>query len=347
MTKLFSNIFGSVKAKNPLLCLAAGRSGGHILPAIQLAKKWLQQHPSGRVAAYCSHKKLDAKIYAQQSIVSKIYPIKLVPFSLRKFWLLPLLALQTCYHTVKTVVRFMRNRPAEVISTGGIEALPVCIAARILRIPITLYELNVEPGKAIKFLAPLATTIHMVFNETQKYFSGYTNKCFKAAYPMRFAKKQVLPTQGEDSLKKTLFILGGSQGSLFLNTLTQKLVTSNKSFGKIFEIIHQVGARDISKWKQFYTQHGVQATVFDFSSTIEKHYTAADVVISRAGAGTLFELLFFEKRSIIIPLRTASTHHQMANAAAMADEHPALFTTFRQTDIDKMKNQLEKMLLKR
>ena len=134
--------------------------------------------------------------------------------------------------------------------------------------------------------------------------------------------------------RKTLFLLGGSQGSLLLNNLLKIFITTNQQVSNSIQIIHQTGSYDTTNWKKFYASAGIPAITFSYSHQIKDFYLLSDLVICRAGAGTLFELLFFKKHSIIIPLVAKTTDHQVENARAMAAEHPDLFTIIEQKQVE-------------
>ncbi len=135
--------------------------------------------------------------------------------------------------------------------------------------------------------------------------------------------------------KKTIVVLGGSQGSLFLNECMKHFVTNNAENFHNIHIIHQTGSSDSTDWNDFYTSHNVSAHVFSYHPHLAQIYAAADVIICRAGAGTLFEIKFFNKPCIIIPLMTHTTDHQVDNARAMSREYPELFYTLGQSSIEK------------
>ena len=101
------------------------------------------------------------------------------------------------------------------------------------------------------------------------------------------------------------------------------------------QIIHQTGSTDTTDWKNFYESAGVTAHIFSYYPHLALMYSAADLIICSAGAGTLFEIKFFNKQCIIIPLSTSTTDHQLYNARAMADEYPELFHTIGQQDVEK------------
>ena len=101
----------------------------------------------------------------------------------------------------------------------------------------------------------------------------------------------------------------------------------NKSLKASLLCIHQVGLKEISQVEEWYKNNNIQAHVFGYLSTLQLYYSAADYVISRAGAGALAELAFFKKKTIIVPLRNIAEDHQVANAKAYDQMYPDLFTT--------------------
>lgn len=311
------------------LAVVAGRSGGHIIPALTIA----QQH-NAHALFFSTDTALDQTIL-------KDHALHYVPLTLPNIPRNPLklivFGFQFMRAFFKSIYELYRFKPQELISTGGYIALPVCIAAYCLRIPITLYELNAIPGKATSWLAPLATTIHICFENSAHYLPK--KKCVLSAYPLRFAahahneQHTIAPSLGFSPEKKTILILGGSQGSLFINERFKLALESNSSLRSSIQVIHQTGGQDQTDWTSLYTQHKIPAIVFDFQNDITPYYRAADLIICRSGAGTLFEAMFFRKPCITIPLETQTTDHQIDNARAMAKQYPHLVTIMYQKDV--------------
>lgn len=236
------------------------------------------------------------------------------------------------------MIALIKHRPTKLICTGGFLAIPVAICARILAIPIDMYELNVQPGRATRFLASWSKDLFTCFTETQQHLPK--NKCHKVAYPIRFfdntrqiSQREALRELSFDKHRKTVCILGGSQGSLELNRLIQNWLTHNEYLYNDIQIIHQTGRKDPFNWQLFYDKHMMPAHVFSFHQDPSLYYAAADLIICRSGAGTLFEVLFFGKPCITIPLEIAGNAHQVANALALHKEYDDIFTVIRQKQI--------------
>ncbi len=358
--------------QKPILCLIAGSSGGHIIPALVLAEKWFKENPSGEVIFFGSNKAIDKVIITSFKFLKKKHCLNLINFPGKKFWLIPIFLFQFSVVFIRFFICFARLRPKSILSTGGYLAIPACIAAKFFRIPIELYELNVLPGRAANFLFPFVDKIFITFEKCKGYLKDKAaKKCFLSSYPLRFNEsdkvfdKSKLITFINQKLKsllkcsniktitklgcenleteafvpfdlkrKTIFILGGSQGAIFINSLFKKWITSYPEAHQSLQVIHQVGINDKTDWSSFYLNLKIPAFTFSFYNDLKNFYLLADLVICRAGAGTLFELEFFKKKSLIIPHKLDLATHQLLNAKEMVTKNPHLFTLHEQSSLN-------------
>lgn len=321
------------------ICFVAGTSGGHIIPCLTLARQALKAEPpfALKILFFASGSALD-KYIINNPVVNQNVILPLIKFPYKKIYLYPVFGAQLVWTLIKSFYWLAKTKPERVVTTGGYIAIPVVWAARLLRIPVTLWELNVIPGKTIKFLAPLATQINICFVQTAKNLPKYT--CTLKPYPVRFSEQDKIFQQKalekleltSDKNRKTIFILGGSQGSQELNLLIKKCVEQTPELANRIQVIHQTGANPrssrapatggcIEGWQDWYRKHNIPALVFAYRDDIATLMCAADLVISRAGAGALAEIIFFEKPAIIIPLRMAGDNHQVHNAQAAAQQY--------------------------
>ena len=327
---------------NKRLCLVAGGSGGHIIPALTLGKKWLKSNPGGSLDFICSKKILDREILEKsgaklENIVSLGAPV----FPGKRFWMYPAMILGVFFSIIRAFFFLRRARPIKIISTGGYVAVPVCFAAWLLRVPVEVYELNVIPGLAVRVVASFANKVYVVFEKTKKLFHGgnkNSEKYVKCDYPIRYEehdrsrdKKDIINrinlnlTRPFSLYKKTIFILGGSQGSVSLNTLFKTWLEENFSQLDKLQVIHQKGSNDQFDWNSFYEKFSIPHCLFSYQDDLRDFYLLADFVISRGGAGTLAELSFFNKKSIILPLRGHAVDHQQENLRERMKEQEGLF----------------------
>lgn len=217
--------------------------------------------------------------------------------------------------------------PDLVFCKGGYGSLPTTIAAWLLRIPVFLHESDVTPGLANKILSHFTHSIFVSFPVKQtSYFN--TNKMISVGNPIReellqvdynSAKKEI----GIVSDKQVLLILGGSQGSTRINDLIFQILP--KLLTKI-EIIHQTGYKDFERAlsdlqaftpKELHPYYHPQPFLNEVQ--IKNSMASADLIVCRAGAGTIFEIAAMKKPSILIPLPEAAQNHQVKNAYAYAE----------------------------
>ncbi len=337
------------KIKKPCICFVAGCSGGHIIPCLTLAQQEREKNPDMRVLFFTTNRTLDKKILANTPSVTHHIPLPLASasYGILKF---PLFIWHLKRSFFTSLCQLQKHRPAYVLTTGSHIAIPVCLAAWVLRIPVKLFEVNALPGKTTKLLAHFTQEIFVCYTQNQQYFPA--QKCIFSRYPVKFTEheKQLsreqalriiaqfhdttpLPTPLTPD-QKTILVLGGSQGSLFLNQLTKKILELDIPLRKYVQIIHQTGDLDTTNWQEFYAQHGIPALVFAYRNQMAPYYAAADLILCRAGAGTLAELIFFGKKSIVIPLETQATDHQLDNAQAAAEKHPELICVMRQNELE-------------
>ena len=181
------------KEESKILCLVAGGSGGHIIPALTLGEKWKEENPGGSILFFVNTvKDLDLKIINQSDRVDRKIFIKLINIPGKKLWLYPKFLFQFFSTFIKSLLVFYQYKPEEIISTGGHISLPICLTAFLSRIPINIYELNFVPGKAIKALSLFATNIFMTFEKSNQFFGAQKDKCHFAKYPIKYSEKDLL-----------------------------------------------------------------------------------------------------------------------------------------------------------
>lgn len=318
------------------IAIAAGRSGGHIIPGITIAEQLSKKHPNTAITFFATNNALDKKILAQQHHIERILFLTVdnVP---KQSYRYPLFLMQLLWACIKTLFHLMRYRPKKIILMGGYISIPVCIAAWLLHIPRELYELNAIPGKATRFLSPMVNTICCCFSQTTHYFTK--NKAFIVPYPVRFSpavhaitQSKAIAELGLNPTRKTIVVLGGSQGSISLNQFIKKALTKISALKDTIQVIHQTGAHDKTNWQQWYKKLQIPALIFTYHHDLSLHYQAADLIIARSGAGTIFETLFFKKPCILIPLEHCANDHQLYNAQAMQQSYPQLFYVVQQSD---------------
>lgn len=209
-------------------------------------------------------------------------------------------------------------KPDVIFSKGGFVALPVIIAAKLNGIPVVIHESDLTPGLANRLSFPFAKLICITFPETVKYFKN-TSKVLLTGMPIRDALLHGSPEKGlefcgfVDKLKPVLLIMGGGLGSIIVNESIRRLINP---LTEKFQVIHICGKNKtdpafskIKDYKQFEYLHDEFADVL----------ASADLVVSRAGATSIYELFALNKPNILLPLsKEASRGDQIDNAKYFA-----------------------------
>lgn len=316
-----------------MIAYVAGKSGGHIIPCLTLFKQQLEKDAAAQALFFTTNAPLDVSIVPESTEHITVCRLPLhtrIKNPLK--YVIMLIGLIRA--SVQSFCYLIRHRPSRVVTTGGMTAIPVCIMASLLRIPIDLYELNAVVGRATRFLAPFATRIMICFPEAQSSFRS--RACTITPYPVRFS---VHDCDDRIALRRliglvvdtpTIIVLGGSQGSIQLNRHVKHAL---EQYAKPVQVIHQTGSNDTFDWHVFYQERNINALVFSYHDDLAPYIIASDVVICRAGAGTLFECMAYKKKMIVIPLEGVADDHQVVNAYA-CQRHYQDAITLRQQRLD-------------
>lgn len=208
-------------------------------------------------------------------------------------------------------------KPQAVFSKGGFVAFPVVFGAWLNRIPVIVHESDYSPGLANRLSYPFAKKICLTFDETQVFFKN-KNKVTVTGTPLRENLLMGDAQRGKrfcgfDDSKKVILIMGGGLGSIRINEIIRQALSE---ILKIFNVIHICGKGKANAtisypgYRQFEYVHQELADLL----------ACADIVISRAGANTIYELLVLHKAHILIPLAAASRGDQVHNATCFANK---------------------------
>ena len=287
--------------------MAGGGTGGHVMPALAVARELRARGHAVRFIG--TRGGLEAKLVPADG-----FPIEWIEIGglMRVGLRQTLITLAELPWSVWQVSRMLdRARPAAVFSTGGFVAGPVLLAALWKRLPVIVMEPNAIPGFTHRKLARFVARALLSFPETAKWF------------PPAVAEVTGLPVRGEffaippkpRSSQLTVLITGGSQGSRTLNRAAQE---SWKLWDRgTVRLIHQTGPTVYQQLASEFQASGIDGELSPFLADMPAAFAAADIVVSRAGMGTVSELAAAGKPSILVPLPTAADQHQLRNAEAM------------------------------
>ena len=211
--------------------------------------------------------------------------------------------------------------PDVIFSKGGYGALPAVVASILLRIPLVIHESDSVPGQVNTFAARYAKRIGIAFAESAHLFPP--EKTALVGVPIQ---KRVLGGNKADAKEQlgvftdlpVVGIIGGSQGAEHIN---DAVLTALKDLTENYEVVHQTGAKNLDMVNgeakvilEFSHKERYRAYGFMNSSMLRAFYSASDVIVSRAGASSIFEIAAWGKPAILIPLAGAASDHQRKNA---------------------------------
>lgn len=307
--------------RNPTLILFAGPSGGHLFPALGFTECWKSRFPDS-LCYLVTGKRGELFMKSQgASVYDGVFYINDFPLPhARNFaWFVFLYRFMRAM--LQTVSVWARIRPKIMVGFGSYVIFPGVIMSKITGTPVLLHEQNMIPGKATSMMARWADRIALSFPNSN--WCKDSNKICLTGMPLRSrllkVEKQVVP-----DLPLKILVLGGSQGAdeinqLFISALN--LMTPEEI--KKIAVIHIAGEPHMKSVKDIYRQMKVSADVYGFCAEMEKIFSQAHLVVSRAGSSTLFEMAHFQIPAFLIPYRFAS-NHQRANAEAFARQGGAL-----------------------
>ncbi|MEK7606019.1 MAG: UDP-N-acetylglucosamine--N-acetylmuramyl-(pentapeptide) pyrophosphoryl-undecaprenol N-acetylglucosamine transferase [Patescibacteria group bacterium] len=319
------------------IVLTGGGSGGHFYPLIAVAQEIRKIAREEKLLdpdlVYMAPEPYDSDVLFEHDITFK----KVASGKWRKY--LSLLNVIDTFKVGWGIVRAFLSMyfllPDVVFSKGGYPAVPVLWAARFFRIPVIIHESDSLPGRANSWASKFAKRIAISYGETAELYEKLTkNRKDKAprialtGNPVRHELMTLAPTGAREYLKleegiPTILVLGGSQGAQAINEI---LIEALPDLVTKYNIIHQTGQKqfDISReTANIVLQNNPNAgryVAFPFLNVLALRMSAgvADILVSRAGSGSIFEAAIWKKPAIIIPIPEDVSHDQHSNAFAYA-----------------------------
>lgn len=287
--------------------ISGGGTAGHLFPALAVAQKIKEKDPEVLITFVGGDRELEKKImqhHKSDFIALKIEGLKGKGWkSLKSLLLLP-------FSFLRSFVILMRKRPNLVVGVGGYSSGPIVLLAAWLRIPTLIMEQNRHPGLTNRMLLPWVKKAVAAFAGTLPEFKG---KGEFLGNPVR-EEFYNLSAKSRNS-KLSLLIFGGSQGSHFLNRImveALKLLHKEKDNLMIF---HQTGPKDCEWVKKNYLNNEFKdAVIAPFFHNMAEYFQKSDLIICRAGATSIAELIAARKAAILIPFAQAADDHQTQNA---------------------------------
>ena len=323
------------------ILISGGGTGGHIYPAIAIANELKKRNSEANFLFVGARGRMEMEKVPQAG-----YPIKglWITGIQRKLTLknlmFPFKLMSSLFKANKIIKSF---KPNVVIGTGGFASGPTLYMATKKGIPTLVQEQNSYPGITNKLLGKKAGTICVAYDGLERFFP--LDKIVKTGNPVRqdlleITHKRIAAQKiyKLSSTQKTLLVLGGSLGARAINQLLEREI--NWLVEKNVQVIWQTGKFYFDEYRQFEKLKGVQT--FEFISTMDLAYAAADIIISRAGASSISELCIVGKPVIFIPSPNVAEDHQTKNAMAVKTKNAAIL--IKENELSNFKKQFESLL---
>ncbi|MBS1876047.1 MAG: undecaprenyldiphospho-muramoylpentapeptide beta-N-acetylglucosaminyltransferase [Acidobacteria bacterium] len=291
--------------------MAGGHTGGHITPALAVARV-LREH--GHQPVF---------IGTQRGLESKLVPGAGFPIEWIEVGGVKGAGLAKRFNSLKqlpvairlSLAYLNRYRPRAIFSMGGFVAAPVVVAAILKRVPLVVMEPNAMPGAANRYVGRFVARALLSFPQAQSYFPQGRSEL--SGMPVRAEFFALPPRPAGDRLN--LLITGGSQGARSLNLAAEDSWRYFERARIPIRIVHQTGPSQHAEISRAFKKTGLDGEVVPFISDMPAAFGAADLIVSRSGAGTVSEIAAAGKPSILVPYPFAADQHQLKNAQALVN----------------------------
>lgn len=307
-------------AGRPII-LAAGGTGGHMVPAHVLAEEL-------RARGHAVHLVTDTRGLRFPGLFTGVPRTVVDSGSVARSGLLSLPSVAfSVLRGLSAARRLYKDlRPRAVIGFGGYPALPGLLAALSMRLPSLIHEQNAVLGRVNRLLAPRVAAIATSYPQVRRMAPAWAARTTLTGNPVRppiIAARDV-PFVA-DAPRLRLLVTGGSQGAMVLNKVVPEAVAALPATLRArLDVVHQGRDEDAAAMAAAYAQAGVQATIRAYFEDLPAEIAAAHLVVARAGASTVAELTVAGRPAILVPLPIAADDHQTDNARAMAGSGGAI-----------------------
>jgi len=358
---------------NRYIYIACGGSGGHIMPGLGLCRD-LAEIPDN-IFVIGVKRQENIRIfnnYISNMSFKNVKYVYLQDLRLKKFTPLSVSVYVVRLLSIifKVLIMFSDNRPSTVIGFGSYAAFPVVFVATFFKSTLTIiHEQNLKFGKANKLLMPLVGKIAISFTQSRKClkeinkdlkFKVYNSVCRGFLKRPRIEEKIIFT--GNPSIAKerkkylerlvslndkkdiSILVMGGSQGSSFINRIVPRALAGIKgSLSDRIKILHITGSHNVKEAEGVYKRANLSYNLMDVNFDMSDIYKRSDLVISRAGATTLSEIAFYKIPAILLPFRF-SYAHQCNNVALFKDLEAAFVLDENNCSKDKLRDYIQRLL---
>ncbi len=314
------------------IVVAAGGTGGHIFPAISLIKELEARDHKCLLLTDKASKHLTDR---RANVLIKYLSIKRMSRGMPIFLWSLIISLMQSMSSVRS------HKPDVIVAFGGYPTLPVLIVAYGLRIPIILHEANAVLGRVNKLFMPVARKIACCFPNLK--VKNQKDKLYRTGIPV---SDDIKPTAyPEIKNKVNILVIGGSQGArVFSQVIPAALKIVSGSIEEDINVLQQCSKEDILDVNQRYKDAGLNYETATFFDDMAEKLSNAHIIICRAGASTIAEILTVGRPAIYVPYPHAKDDHQMQNAKFVIENGGGIMIKQEQFDVANVTQKLIELL---
>jgi UDP-N-acetylglucosamine--N-acetylmuramyl-(pentapeptide) pyrophosphoryl-undecaprenol N-acetylglucosamine transferase len=322
------------------LLIAGGGTGGHVIPALAVAREWLGRDARREALFVGTERGMEMRLVPQAGL-----PLE----TIRSAGLKGIGALRLARNILRLGPAFVdsksilsRHRFNAVFGVGGYAAGPVMLVAAMQELPSVIFEPNAAPGFTNRVLANLVTRIATGYPSVAERLGS------KAAFtgcPVRPEFFTIPPRQPAPPFN--ILVTGGSQGSSAINRAVSEALPHLLAQRESLRFIHQSGERDYNAVELAYAQREFNAEVARFFPLMAERFAQADLIICRAGAVTVAEIAAAGRAALFIPFAAATDSHQLRNAEEMVRAGAARLIPESELNGERLAREIQALLADR
>jgi UDP-N-acetylglucosamine--N-acetylmuramyl-(pentapeptide) pyrophosphoryl-undecaprenol N-acetylglucosamine transferase len=302
--------------------IAGGGTGGHLFPGVAAAQALKALAPDIQVAFVSAGKALESRVLKEAGwplLELKVAPLRGAGLAAR---LKSLVWLPGAVLAARRLIG--EYRPALVLAVGGYAAFPLGCAAWLCRVPLVVQEQNAAPGLTNRLLGKLAKLAFIAFPAAADHFPAGRARLTGNPLRAEVLEQARAARRSDPGQEFRVLVMGGSQGAHSLNLALMEALPLLAERRERLSFVHQTGQADEAAVTRAYAEHGFAAEARAFFKDVGRRLGQAHLVICRAGAGSISELLAVGRASVLVPYLFAAGDHHSANARAVVAEGAGL-----------------------
>ena len=322
------------------MLVAGGGTGGHLFPGVAVAQEIGRRFERVEVLFVTGKRKMEFEVLRKAGFHQTSIAVE----GMKGRGLLrgAMAALKLPWSFLESLWVVRRFAPHVVLGVGGYSAGPVCLAARVMGVPSAIHEQNSFPGVTNRMLCRVVNRVFISFEESRRSFSGGSIHLTGNPIRAEFVASEARP--GRNDRAFTVAVVGGSQGARAINEAVVQALAVLRERSRPCRVIHQTGDLDFERILALYKEKGLEAEVKPFIQDMARVYREADLVVSRAGAGAVFEMAAMGKPSLLIPYPFAANKHQETNARFLVEAGAAEMILQEDLNGDLLADRIEKFM---